>query len=41
MAGTAFRELFGGEGVCAGMASCGWNLVTDLPNPACLTRRST
>ena len=31
LAGTAFRELFAGEGVFGGMATFGWNLVTDLP----------
>ena len=31
LAGTAFRELFAGEGVFGSMAAFGWNLVTDLP----------
>ncbi len=31
LAGTAFRELFAGDGVFGGMAAFGWNLVTDLP----------
>ena len=31
LAGTAFRELFAGEGVFGGLGALGWNLVTDLP----------
>ena len=30
LVGTAFRELFAGEGVFGGTAVFGWNLVTDL-----------
>ncbi len=31
LAGTAWRELFGGGGPFGGMAAFGWNVVTDLP----------
>ena len=31
LAGTAWRELFGGGGPFGGMASFGWNLAADLP----------
>ena len=31
LAGTAWRELLGGGGLFGGMASFGWNVVTDLP----------
>ncbi len=31
LAATAWREQFGGQGIFGGMATFGWNLVTDLP----------
>ncbi len=31
LAATAWREQFGGQGIFGGMATFGWNVVTDLP----------